>query len=131
VSASQLERVGAHGTIERIGGLKSLLSRNVPSYNWNMDKLLVSKPKATQSWLKHMITKLFPDAEVIEDYLHPELIYSNTRKPMQIDVFLPKLSLALEYQGIQHYEDLFYFGSSVKLYQEKDAEKRKACQAAK
>lgn len=42
---------------------------------------------------------------------------------MQLDIFLPGLSLAFEYQGEQHYHDIEVFGPS-KQYSDKDLEKR-------
>jgi hypothetical protein len=66
----------------------------------------------------------------MEDYWHPDLLYSATDKPMQLDIYIPSLSLALEYQGHQHYGDAFYMGTSVRMYQHRDEEKRKACKKA-
>jgi len=45
---------------------------------------------------------------------------------MELDVFLPSLSLAFEYQGIQHYQDTVVFGFQ-KMYQDRDIMKRTAC----
>jgi hypothetical protein len=50
---------------------------------------------------------------------------------MQLDIYIPSKSIAFEYQGIQHYEDVYYFGSSLRMYEERDAEKKKACEEAK
>jgi hypothetical protein len=68
--------------------------------------------------------------DVLEDYMHPNLLFSDTQRPMQLDVFLPALSLALEYQGIQHYEDIYHFGQTHRVYKQRDQEKREACKKA-
>jgi hypothetical protein len=46
---------------------------------------------------------------------------------MQLDVFIPALSLAFEYQGIQHFDNSFFWGRSVHMYKDRDQEKRDAC----
>ncbi len=57
------------------------------------------------------------------------MLFSQSNRPMQLDIFVPCLALAFEYQGIQHYEDVYYFGNSVRLYEQRDEEKRQACRS--
>ena len=45
---------------------------------------------------------------------------------MQLDVFVPRYSLAFEYQGQQHYDEVRLLGPR-EIYQQRDEEKRKAC----
>ena len=45
---------------------------------------------------------------------------------MQLDIFLPKENLALEYQGEQHFKDIYGMGPQRKQKQ-RDDEKREAC----
>jgi hypothetical protein len=45
---------------------------------------------------------------------------------MELDIFIPDLNLALEYQGAQHYESIFPFGDRGDRT-ERDKEKREAC----
>ena len=49
-----------------------------------------------------------------------------TNRPLQLDVFIPSKSLAFEYQGIQHYQEVGVFNPS-KSYQQRDEEKRNLC----
>ena len=59
---------------------------------------------------------------MIEDYQHPNL-RSATTKIMQLDVYLPKEHLAFEYQGQQHYYDIYAMGN-LWVQKERDEEKR-------
>ncbi len=52
-----------------------------------------------------VIERLVPDdCPILANYLHPQLVYRDTKKKMELDIYLPSLSLAFEYQGEQHYE---------------------------
>lgn len=46
---------------------------------------------------------------------------------MELDIFLPQEQLAFEYQGEQHYQDLYFMGHGWQQRQ-RDHEKEKACQ---
>jgi hypothetical protein len=110
--------------------LKTLLPLAYPESKWNTDKLLEQKSKGSQRWLKRLLESLFPKTEILEDFNHPKLTYRATSKPMQLDLYLPELSMAFEYQGIQHYEDFYVFGTLSRVYEERDQEKRRACAKA-
>jgi hypothetical protein len=73
------------------------------------------------------VQSLFPSFDILEDFKHPDLVYHTTSKPMELDLYLPDLSLAFEYQGEQHYRDLPTF-SAVSHREAKDIEKSQACQ---
>lgn len=72
-------------------------------------------------WLYIQLRKLFPDEEIYEDYLHPDLKWANATHPesnslspspssspssissslnnIELDLWLPQFNLAFEYQG--------------------------------
>jgi hypothetical protein len=64
--------------------------------------------------------------EVHEDYSHEELRFASGQK-IQLDIYLPKESLAFEYQGEQHYYEVHPFTSPQWKYSQRDEEKRIIC----
>ena len=57
---------------------------------------------------------------------HEKLIFSESKKPMEFDILIPKLNLAIEYYGEQHY--LFHFlQGDPEEQQRRDSEKRIKC----
>eukprot|EP01126_Amoeba_proteus_P002830 TRINITY_DN10911_c0_g1_i1.p1 TRINITY_DN10911_c0_g1~~TRINITY_DN10911_c0_g1_i1.p1 ORF type:complete len:145 (+),score=40.44 TRINITY_DN10911_c0_g1_i1:327-761(+) len=84
-----------------------------------------------QRWLRVMLQQLLPEqTEVEEDFLHEGLLWDSLKdRRMQLDIWVPKYNLALEYQGEQHYYDIPGRdgpGSSVVVF-ERDQQKREAC----
>lgn len=53
--------------------------------------------------MKH-IQSLFPDiSEIHFNYLHPSLLFQYSNLPMELDIYIPSLNLAFEYQGSYHF----------------------------
>ena len=69
-----------------------------------------------------MIAKLTL-SEILEDFLHPDFA---SKRPLQLDAFIPSKSLAFEYQCQQHFQDIHVF-QSKRAYKERDNEKRIQC----
>ena len=65
-------------------------------------------------------------SEIEENYRHPLLHYENGL-PMELDIFLPKEQLAFEYQGEQHFCDVYHLGTPWHQQRERDKEKKIAC----
>jgi hypothetical protein len=66
--------------------------------------------------------------EVIEDYEFNGTKHSSGDQ-IKLDVFIPDLLLAFEYQGEQHFIDKYQLGPQW-IYQRRAAEKRSACSTA-
>ena len=64
---------------------------------------------------------------VYENYKHP-LFKFQTEYLMELDVYLPSLNLALEYQGEQHYSAIYALGDQ-KTSVDRDQQKLEACKA--
>jgi hypothetical protein len=40
------------------------------------------------------------DSDIKYDYKHPDMVFSDTKSKMQLDVFILPLNIAFEYQGL-------------------------------
>jgi hypothetical protein len=58
--------------------------------------------------------------------VHPSLVYDDTKQHVKLDTYIPSMSLAFEYQGIQHYTPAsgLVYGMAPCA---RDSEKRKIC----
>jgi len=108
--------------VHRVGGLEHCVHKYFPQYSSNSSHLSKS-----QLILFQTVRSLFPDVEILTDFTHPDLIFSHTKKSMEIDVFVPALSIGFEYQGEQHYKWHFLIGSPADQ-QIKDTEKKTQCE---
>jgi len=64
---------------------------------------------------------------VVEDYRPPNLRYASSGQALQLDVFVPRLNLAIEFQGAQHYHATHKGPEAVAAQQAKDKEKARLC----
>jgi hypothetical protein len=63
---------------------------------------------------------------IIENYKHEDLIRNDSKRKMELDVYLSDKQLAFEYQGEQHYYDIYTLGNRW-VQMQIDEEKRQAC----
>src|SRR5690606_22936392 len=82
-----------------------------------------SKP---QQKLHQIISDIWVGVDNHSRYKHPDLRYSKSNRKMELDIWLPSLLLAFEYQGPGHYRPI-YGEKSLKETQRRDREKRRAC----
>jgi hypothetical protein len=80
----------------------------------------------TQAHLARCVALTLPSQEVIREASPPWLA------PQRLDVFVPTLSLAIEYQGEQHFYPLDHLGGEQGLADREamDERRREACRAA-
>jgi len=112
--------------------LVQLLSRRYPSFSWDKRKFKAVTIAKTQKLLFRILKSSIPS-----NYR----ILMNTRLPLNssfegepalksfnVDIFIPSLSLAIEYHGIQHYQSTSFYGSHEKQ-QIIDESKRILCRS--
>lgn len=89
------------------------------------DELGVS-PWISEGQLFEFVKKAFKGKEVIRNAMPLWL------SPQHLDVFVPELSLAIEYMGLQHYEPIEIFGGEdgFKGTKERDGRKAEICRRA-
>ena len=68
-----------------------------------------------------IVLELYPDA--IYQY-RPDWLY-----PQSLDIFIPSIKTAIEYQGIQHYQSIEHFGGdkALEYNKQRDKKKRQLC----
>lgn len=98
---------------------RNLLQVAYPQEDWSQVHLTSRTKKSRQRWLFLSLRRLFPGREIIEE--------SVILKNIEVDIWIPSLSLAVEFQGEQHYHDVPLF-SPIELYKLRDENKRIVCQ---
>jgi hypothetical protein len=88
----------------------------------------IGMPKIGEGWISetelyYKIKNTFPEYEVIH-HASPEWLGRQ-----HLDIYFPQLNIAVEYQGLQHYEPVDFFGGveAFEKNKERDERKRKLC----
>ena len=92
--------------------------------------------KKTQHKLFEILKNIYPDSTIHFDFRHPDLRFSESGYPMELDIWIPELKLGIEYQGEFHfmthwgYRGMDDIPQNKKLttVQARDEEKRRACE---
>lgn len=105
--------------------LMEILATVYPEHIWIRES---SQPYfKAQSNLHSILSSLYPKEDIHVEFKHPEAFHSSG-KPMELDLYIPSLGIAFEYQGQQHYQKSI-FGDKGEQ-QIRDSEKKEACKKA-
>lgn len=77
----------------------------------------------SETLLFNLVTELYPNMRILR-HSRPDWLNG-----LELDVFIPELKLAFEYQGVQHYSPVDAWGGAAALarQQQRDATKRNSC----
>ena len=125
VSQVQIRQAKGYGIINKFGSVENFLKYIYPDFNWDSNLILLKNKRASQRRLFVLIQRLFSLYEVIEEFNHPELTRISG-SIVELDIFIPDLKLAFEYQGKHHYEELATW-SGIELQKTRDKEKLDLC----
>lgn len=74
---------------------------------------------------------LYLSSDIFIEYKHPDLVFTGSNAKMELDLYVPTKSLALEYNGSQHYHtNTVYNGGGLDMQQQRDELKHQACKNA-
>jgi len=88
-----------------------------------MDYPSIGKPSLTETKLYQLVKSVFEEYEVIR-HARPSFL-----QRQHLDIYIPKLKLAIEYQGEQHFKPIDLWGGveGLKTSQKRDEKKREVC----
>eukprot|EP01124_Arcella_intermedia_P028018 TRINITY_DN5608_c0_g1_i1.p1 TRINITY_DN5608_c0_g1~~TRINITY_DN5608_c0_g1_i1.p1 ORF type:complete len:508 (+),score=131.08 TRINITY_DN5608_c0_g1_i1:7-1530(+) len=132
VSRMQMNNIGGGSVFMSFGNLGTALQFAYPEIEWDLAKFSARGKKSSQRWLRVNLQEILPEkTDVFEDFLHPDLFWeANSKSRMELDIWVPKFQLALEYQGEHHFYDLCSaYGPSgtLSLYSKRDEKKKQSC----
>eukprot|EP00028_Trichosphaerium_sp_Am-I-7-wt_P002722 CAMPEP_0168530242 /NCGR_PEP_ID=MMETSP0405-20121227/14528_1 /TAXON_ID=498012 /ORGANISM="Trichosphaerium sp, Strain Am-I-7 wt" /LENGTH=432 /DNA_ID=CAMNT_0008554401 /DNA_START=122 /DNA_END=1417 /DNA_ORIENTATION=- len=126
VSHGQITGLGAGGIVKYYPQILNLIH---PTVKWDWSEFYKAKSKKSQQWgLSSALKKIYPLDELQEEHIIG--VRESTGAILSVDICIPNRNLAFEYQGEQHYHDIYPLRLSAMHCEWLDQEKSKLCAAA-
>jgi len=139
LTTNDIRNHGGRGLLSNMGTFEAAILDAFPEFDWETGRLRkagsggIYGRKVNQTRLENLVRRLFPHREVQPDYKqqqlretaeftderYPRIINPDTGRELELDIFVPDLRLAYEYQGEGTHE-----AEDVK---KRDAIKKKRC----
>ena len=96
-----------------------------PELNLNIAEF--DKASKSQLNLYRFLKNKFTNTIIQYNYKHPELLFTKSKRKMELDLYFPELNIGIEVQGEQHYRPAWGGKKELKKILHRDKEKRSAC----
>eukprot|EP01114_Cavostelium_apophysatum_P023178 TRINITY_DN8651_c0_g1_i2.p1 TRINITY_DN8651_c0_g1~~TRINITY_DN8651_c0_g1_i2.p1 ORF type:complete len:204 (+),score=25.24 TRINITY_DN8651_c0_g1_i2:617-1228(+) len=128
----QLVQFGGGGLDHIYDGMADLMISLYPNHPWDQNKFADRNRvlRKDQTILYRQVCRIFPSEEVLLEFSESSLCHEHNGMPISLDVFVPALRLAFEYQGVQHtnLEESKGTFSSSETQRRKDISKATTCE---
>lgn len=106
VSSQDLKALGVSHIVAMYGGFPNVLRRAFPDHSWSVEILMRRVPKKSQQLrLLQALQVIFPGRSIVEEARNAQI-----RGSAELDLTIPDLSLAVEFQGEHHFSDILDVG---------------------
>eukprot|EP01126_Amoeba_proteus_P063446 TRINITY_DN8747_c0_g5_i1.p1 TRINITY_DN8747_c0_g5~~TRINITY_DN8747_c0_g5_i1.p1 ORF type:complete len:215 (-),score=55.83 TRINITY_DN8747_c0_g5_i1:512-1156(-) len=113
ISYDEISKLHGSKLLKKYGGIPKILKAFYPHVKWDLKKFSPTTfGKKTQKRLKDSLQEVFTELEIIEEYRFQEFFFPGSGRPVEVDIYIPKIKLAFEYQGEHHYNHSQLFGNS-------------------
>ena len=107
---------------------QKLLFQCSEGHRWKTSGLSIKNQKSwcpvcssgkTQKKLFNILTEIFPDKDIYNNYTEFDWLATRKGGKQEIDIYIPELKLAIEYDGEQHFRPVRFGGISYKRAKDK------------